>query len=163
MSIFSKTKISFKIAGLVILLGMTSAAITAGLTYNKSKASLVVESESRLEAVLANRKIGLEEFLSSIEKSLETEVQNPGVKAALVEFEKAWAELPPEKTSYLQDQYITRNPHPTGNKDELDAAQDGTSYSAVHAKYHPYFRTLLRDRGYYDIFLFDNSGTSYAL
>jgi len=158
MSVFSKTKISFKIAGLVILLGMTSAAITAGLTYNKSKASLVVESESRLEAVLANRKIGLEEFLSSIEKSLETEVQNPGVKAALVEFEKAWAELPPEKTSYLQDQYITRNPHPTGNKDELDAAQDGTSYSAVHAKYHPYFRTLLRDRGYYDIFLFDNSG-----
>ena len=28
----------------------------------------------------------------------------------------------------------------------------------MHAKYHPYFRTFLRDRGYYDVFLFDENG-----
>jgi len=60
--------------------------------------------------------------------------------------------------SALQDLYITSNPHPTGSKDELDSAKDGSTYSMIHQQYHPYFRTFLRDRGYYDIFLLDVNG-----
>ena len=77
------------------------------------------------------------------------------VSAALTEFTAAWNEIPENATNYLKDLYIFDNPHPTGSKDNYYAAPDGSTYSAVHAKYHPYFRTVLRDRGDYDIFLFD--------
>ncbi|CAN0464177.1 unnamed protein product, partial [Discosporangium mesarthrocarpum] len=58
----------------------------------------------------------------------------------------------------LQRQYITENPNPTGQKEKLDFAPDGSLYSAVHRKHHPFFRKFLQERGYYDIFLFDTRG-----
>jgi len=58
----------------------------------------------------------------------------------------------------LQTQYINKNPYPTGSKEKLDFAPDGSRYSDVHGEFHPYLRTVLQDRGYYDIFLFNTEG-----
>ena len=55
----------------------------------------------------------------------------------------------------LQDAYIRRNPHPIGSKLLLDAADDGTKYSQVHAAFHPFFREMLKKYGVYDVFLVD--------
>ena len=63
----------------------------------------------------------------------------------------------PEDTRALLLQYlfISSNPNPTGKKSMLDDAGDGTSYSSVHALYHPIVRNFLERFGYYDIFLID--------
>ena len=45
---------------------------------------------------------------------------------------------------------------PWGEKDQLDAAADGSAYSRLHAKYHPAIRSFLKKFGYYDIFLVDH-------
>ena len=44
---------------------------------------------------------------------------------------------------------------PLGSKHLLDRAKDESSYSALHAKYHPPVRSYLEKFGYYDIFLVD--------
>ena len=49
-------------------------------------------------------------------------------------------------------------PTPVGEKDNLDKADDGSDYSSFHRQYHPWFRQFQRERGYYDIFLFDKDG-----
>jgi class 3 adenylate cyclase len=54
---------------------------------------------------------------------------------------------------YLQYQYIVNNPHPVGEKLLLTAAEDGSEYSTVHARYHPDLVALARRFGYYDILL----------
>ena len=60
---------------------------------------------------------------------------------------------------FLQYQYIANNPNPLGSKEALDFAQDDTTYSKLHKKYHPVVRSYLQKFGYYDIFLCDlNSG-----
>ncbi|QEG21433.1 methyl-accepting chemotaxis protein [Mariniblastus fucicola] len=56
---------------------------------------------------------------------------------------------------YLQYQYISANPNPLGSKEVLDAAEDGTAYGKLHAKFHPMVRSYLQKFGYYDIFLCD--------
>ena len=56
---------------------------------------------------------------------------------------------------FLQHQYIANNPNPLGSKEKLDAAQDETTYSKLHGKYHPIVRSYLQKFGYYDIFLCD--------
>ncbi len=53
----------------------------------------------------------------------------------------------------LQYHYIQANPNPLGSKDMLDRASDQSSYSEIHAKYHPVIRNFLKKFGYYDIFL----------
>ncbi len=55
----------------------------------------------------------------------------------------------------LQYHYIGANPNPLGSKETLDFAQDGSTYSKLHAKYHPSIREFLQKFGYYDIFLVD--------
>ncbi len=58
----------------------------------------------------------------------------------------------------LKNSYITANPFKQGEKHKLDFANDGSTYSKVHAKYHPHFRTYLERYRYYDIFILDNEG-----
>ncbi|MEI7861445.1 MAG: cache domain-containing protein, partial [Planctomycetota bacterium] len=60
----------------------------------------------------------------------------------------------------LQDRYLRRNTNPVGSKQLLNAADDGSAYSSVHADVHPVFREMLQRYGVYDIFLIDaTSGT----
>ena len=58
----------------------------------------------------------------------------------------------------LQYHYIIANEHPVGKKDLLDDAGDGSRYSEVHSDVHPVLRDLVREFGFYDLFLIDGSG-----
>ena len=59
----------------------------------------------------------------------------------------------------LQHYYMAINPHPVGSKDLLDQADDQSTWSKAHGKYHPQFRDYLKAAELYDIFLIDlNSG-----
>jgi methyl-accepting chemotaxis protein len=65
--------------------------------------------------------------------------------------------LPHEDGSIiLQYHYISNNPNPTGRKDNLQMAGDGSKYSQIHSKYHPLIRNYLKKFGYYDIFMVDH-------
>ena len=60
------------------------------------------------------------------------------------------------RTIALQYSYIAANPNPLGSKDDLMSSADGTTYSKLHAEYHPHIRDFLKTFGYYDIFLVDD-------
>ena len=60
-----------------------------------------------------------------------------------------------DRAAFLQEQYIRKNPNPVGEKEKLNDADDGSSYSDVHKKYHPPIRDYLQKFQYYDIFLVD--------
>jgi class 3 adenylate cyclase len=60
---------------------------------------------------------------------------------------------------YLQYHYIAANPNPVGKKLLLDNPKDGSAYSTTHARYHPIFRKIVQEFGYYDMFLIDPEGT----
>lgn len=62
----------------------------------------------------------------------------------------------------LQTLYMSKNPHPVGEKHLLDRADDTSDYSKTHADYHPTLRNHLEKFGYYDIFLVDNT-TRYVV
>jgi hypothetical protein len=62
--------------------------------------------------------------------------------------------LPPHSVArYLQYYYIATNPQQDRRK--LDLAADKSAYSAVHQKYHPYFRGLVEDLPFSDFYLVD--------
>ena len=56
---------------------------------------------------------------------------------------------------FLQDAYIVRNPHPAGRRDLLDDARDGSTYSKVHATYHPLMRAAGATLGFEDFMIVD--------
>ncbi len=66
---------------------------------------------------------------------------------------------------YLQYQYIVANQFDIGEKFLLDAAEDSSDYSKVHAYYHPRMRNIMRKFGFYDLFLvnFETGDVVYSV
>ncbi len=155
---FSRLKISEKLPIYIVGAGLL-VGLTIGIsTYLSASASLEQARRDQLTTALSGQRATLSGYLTSIENELVTLAASSTTRDALLWFSEAWEELGDQPTKQLQQLYITENPHPTGQKEELDAADDGSSYSDIHGLYHPWFRKFLRARGYYDIFLFDPDG-----
>lgn len=157
-SLITNLKISQKlpiaIVGTALLLG---AGI--GISNYWAASTQVQEGvEQKLTAVVEGRAVALHDYLSSIEQDIRYTATSPAVLDALEEFGAAWRDLGSNQTATLQKLYIIDNKHDLGEKHLLDAAADGSSYSKVHAAYHPWFRQFLTERSYYDIFLLDADG-----
>ena len=152
----SNLNISQKLPLLIVGLAVLSAAVTGFITVNKAQSDLIHAAKEKLVALQASRVNALSNYLGSIEQDLSSLSKNAYVRQALFDFIRGWNELgfQGEQEQILQSLYITDNPNPTGSKEELDFAKDGSVYSKVHAEYHSWFRHFLRQRDYYDIFSF---------
>ena len=158
MNMINNIKIKYKLPVIIVAIAITAAAVIGFALYSQAKSAIRLETEQKLEALAANREVQLADYLKSIEEDLVTVADNPFTLEALRAFSDGWAQIPFARTQTLQDLYIHNNPNPLGEKENLDFAKDGSAYSQAHAKYHTWFRSFLRARGYYDVFLFDMEG-----
>lgn len=150
--------LAVKLAILIILLAVSGAAAIGVISYLSARDSQRAGIDQSLSIVVDARRDALQAYLDTIDGDLRVLAQSPLARQAVTDFEAAWGRIDGDRTDVLQTLYITENPHPMGQKDALDAADDGSSYSAVHARLHPWFRAFLKERGFYDIFLFDIDG-----
>lgn len=58
-------------------------------------------------------------------------------------------------TLALQQDYISNNPNPLGEKDKLVSIDNTTRYSLSHLKYHSEIRDFLKTFSFYDVFIVD--------
>ncbi|MBB4301157.1 methyl-accepting chemotaxis protein [Rhodobium orientis] len=150
-------RLAFRIPALVAVSALVLTVAVGVASYWAASTNAHDMTMERLEAVAGSRKAELTHYLEAVDEDLKTLAASPMTIDAVQAFTKSWREIGADPTAALQKAYIEDNPHPTGKKDELDSAGT-TPYDGVHAAYHPWFRKLLRARGYYDIFLFDTEG-----
>jgi methyl-accepting chemotaxis protein len=134
------------------------AATIAGATGCIVSANeLTKKSESLLDGAASTKVAAAEKYFKSVETDITELGQSRHVADALESFTAGYAAMS-DPTRDLQQLYIDGNRNKAGEKEKLDAASDGSPYSAAHARLHPWFRSLLRLNGFYDIFLFDTQG-----
>jgi len=141
----------------VLLLIITGLLLSSIIIYKVSEGFNKAEGNKLISLVEA-RKSELSNYLDIVVSDLKVQAHNPVVSDALGNFKGAWSSLSGNKVQALQDAYIKNNPHPQGEKHKLDEATTGTLYDTMHATFHPYFRKLLTERQYYDVFLIDPDG-----
>ncbi len=155
-------KLSQKLPVVIAGLAVIAAAVTGTFTYFSASESMMRAAEEKLSALGEARKRALANYMDAIRQDLRFQASNPQIRQALESFTWAWQEMGAETAgkpgARLRKLYIDDNPNPVGEKENLDDAGDGSAYSDVHALYHPWLRTFLRERGYHDIFLFDLDG-----
>jgi len=151
-------KISIKlplfIAGAALISGI-AIGIANDIT---AEHQLKTEVEQKLIGIMESRKSALDTYLASIQQDLQAMSVNDMVQQSLSGFTGAFREVGKDPLKTLHDLYITKNPHPTGSKHLLDAAEDDSEYTMQHELVHSKFRELLIQRDYYDIFLIDMQG-----
>lgn len=158
MSFLNDLNISRKLPIIILFMVLVSTLATNTNSLLQAKSAKLESVRNTLDALRASRANSLEGYLASISEDMSTLAHNQETVDSLREFESAWHKIPGNKAQHLQKLYIENNPHPTGEKEKLDAATDGSEYSKYHAKHHPHFRHYLYSKGYYDIFLFNTGG-----
>ena len=136
--------ISKKLPIIMILLTLTSSIVSETIALTRSSSDAFKAAENKLTALRESRKSSMENYLNSINQDLSALAQNDYVKQALLDFKDGWDALQFNQTEMLQDLYIDNNPNPTGSKEELDYATDGSLYSQNHKKYQKLVFYLLQ-------------------
>jgi methyl-accepting chemotaxis protein len=143
----------------VALIGVWVAALGGAWIGSRSGAEEVLRDERELFGTLIRiRRAQLAAYFATTIEESRFWARNRITRQALREFSSAWSELGGAATETLQRLYIDQNPYPTGERDNLERADDDSTYSQVHAQYHYWLRSFLLHRGIYDVFLFDPAG-----
>jgi methyl-accepting chemotaxis protein len=153
-----KLGMTAKLTGMVLSAVLVACMAIGIPSYFAAKQQLEAEEGAKLKALNEVRVEALSDYLNSIVQDIRSLRTSAQTHEALRDFAEAWMEIDSSQTAFLHKHYISGNPNPAGQKEKLDYAADGSRYSAVHKKHHPFFRTFLQERGYYDIFLFDPQG-----
>jgi methyl-accepting chemotaxis protein len=151
-------KISIKLPIVIVSLALIALGITAYFAVSSAENALETAQSSKLEAVQESRISNLNNYLGSIQEDVLLLAQNNTIIDAIKDLEDSFAEFGPTKMQIAQGLYIENNANAAGEKHKLDYAPDGSTYSQMHKKYHPWFRQVMETRGYYDIFLVNEDG-----
>ncbi|SDG85406.1 methyl-accepting chemotaxis protein [Roseospirillum parvum] len=152
-----RLRISVKLPAVIVGAVLAAVLITGALAYVRSANELLASAEQKLLALKEGRTAAIDTYLDSIVQDLEVIAASPQVGSSLISFNAAFQQLENPQVA-LQAAYISNNPHPTGEKDKLDAADTGSAYDRLHGRLHPWFRRLQQARGYYDVFLINAAG-----
>lgn len=146
-------KLTLMIAALVMAsLGVLTTVVLVAQTQT-TEVMIVADLSDRSENAISEFKV----YLEDVEHDLHMWSTLPVTRQALTQFTAAWQELD-RPSDYLTHHYIDNNPNPIGQRDRLDAARDGSSYTNAHRNFHSSYNALKDERGYYDVFLFDVDG-----
>lgn len=158
MSLFSKMKISKKLPIFMVGLALLNVLVTSSIGAYSSVKNAKHANEIKMVELLETKEHSLQMVFKAFAQDSELLGHAAIVEEAIHKFDAQWQALPGNPEKYLQNVYIDSNPHPTGEKHKLDIANDGSGYSAVHKEYHSFFRNFIEEKGYYDLFLFNDKG-----
>jgi hypothetical protein len=126
---FKDVKITKRIPILLISFALFSAMITGFIAYSAAAKEMKIAAENKMFSLLESRNSALEYYFDTIEQDLSFHAQSPLIIEALDDLTLAYASIPTDKAHYLQDQYITKNPYSTTQKDALLTIDDNSDYN----------------------------------
>jgi methyl-accepting chemotaxis protein len=144
-----------------ILIGVPTLCLMLAVSiasFFSAKNSLVHQQGLAFDQLLMDKSARLGRWLEAAQQDITVLSQLTLTREAILDFDAGWMELEGNRTETLQRLYIDDNPFPTGEKEKLLQAEDGSTWSAMHGQYHEDFRAFQEVRHYYDLFLFDMEG-----
>jgi|GEM_PF-1007580 len=142
-----------KLPVILVVFVLIAVLATSALSYFKAASALEEQVDQELLVLNEGRGNQVRELIDAMINDAEMLGESEQVSAALTAFSSAFV-----GREALVRSYVTDNPYPVGERQKLAAAGDGSAYSAAHRRFHPFFRAMIDDKGYYDVFLIDRTG-----
>ncbi len=158
MHLLEKIKFSHKIMVGVMTFIIAMGVLTGFVSFKFTEKEADLQIRDKLQTIVELRKLDLDRYFTTLKEDLSLLSNNPFIRNAAKDFTVYWYEVAGEQATYLQNAYIKNNKNPFGEKDALNQGADGSAYSKVHSKYHPWIRSFAKERGYHDIFIINTKG-----
>lgn len=157
---FSDMPLKRKLPIVISIASLLAGGIVGALAVTETTNLSRQDKAGTLEEIVSSRSREMTRLFELMGKDLRVLAANPQVLNATENFIAAIGELGENGPSILQDLYINENPNIVGEKQKLFDAQDGSTYSDLHSRYHRYFKAFVENYGFYDVFLFDAEGNN---
>lgn len=141
---------------LLIFLGIAliPLAIAGTIAVMQARSALNNETDDKLVAVRDIKTSQISSYFSERIGDVKVFSSDPTIVAAMEDFHQAVNEMMQAQNiseadvmGQMRDSYL--------KQPNLNAAKDGSAYSTVHNKYHPFIKKYVEAYGYYDAFLVD--------
>ncbi len=151
-------KLSRKLPLIIAIPAVLLVTASSGFQLQQAATAMEKDHLAAYKSYIHERRYAIEEWLADGRTDVAALAASYGIKAALRDFSGAWDTFDGDVSGEMRRLYISDNPNPLGQKDELVAADDGSNWSVAHEQHHVGLRSHQRARGYYDLFLFDMAG-----
>ena len=153
-----RSGLSLKISTVIGAVAISSALAGGGIMVHFMQAQEVQSASEKLDILQNARKTAVEQYIGALRNDLSTLASSDYTRRALYEFRDGWSEIGNNPTKALQAAYIQNNSFDVKERAKLDQANDGSAYTETHARYNPWFRNYLEQKGYSDLYVFDRDG-----
>ena len=153
--------IAKKLPALFALLTTISVVSVGMLSYMEMANSMEKDVLTKVQATEGSLNNSFANEFGRINADLEVMAQSNVTQDALVRLGAGFENIAKggdNPREFLQRSYIRQSPFPEGERHNLETVDDGSYYSKFHPKYHGWFRNIMLEYGYHDIFLVSASG-----
>jgi len=152
-------KISQKLPMVLVGAALFVALGVGIVSYRVSEATVNQMAEQRLSTIASIRAQSMTELLDKMKSDLIKSSSDESLGGAMGELRSTWEQSDKEDpTAFLQDGFITNNPHAANERHLANTAKQFTNYDFSHSRIHPGFSTQAVNAGYKDILLISNDG-----
>ncbi len=141
------------VLSIVVLLGGY-----ASFVLNDMRTALISQAVTGLQAATARSTYRVDKWFDATEESLKATAGTKFARDSILQLSVVLRAMGPEAPEFLRRTYVDPNPETGTARDSFDYASDRSAYGMIHAKVHDFFRSMRRENGYYDVFLFDADG-----
>lgn len=148
-------------AKLPIILGTLALAALLAMGYTSHRVArdaLMDAAHVRIETVVVAKETEVSAWFSVVASDLASLSASPTAVRAIRDFSMAWERLGKSAPEILQEQFITRNPYPAGERYRLEQPASVSDYSIAHNRYHAGFVSMLEQKAYHDLMILDQEG-----
>ncbi|MCZ4271627.1 methyl-accepting chemotaxis protein [Maritalea porphyrae] len=142
---------------------LVGAALFVGLgvglvSYSVSEDTVNKMAEQRLSTIASIRAQSMTELLENMKADLLKTAGDTALGGTLGELRSTWEQADKEPTAFLQEGFITNNPHAENERHLANTAKQFTNYDFAHSRIHPSLATQAVNAGYKDILLISADG-----
>jgi methyl-accepting chemotaxis protein len=158
MTILNAIKISMRLPLIIGAVSVAIATMIGVLGYYDFQRNMLQESRNALKILTDERARSLETWANGFERNVLNYASSSKTLKALHAFSASFYLSSDNPMRDRQQDYITDNPNPPDQREKLDRASENVPYNFQHEVYHPFFRSVVQDGGYYDAYLFSANG-----
>jgi len=142
---------------------LVGAALIVGLgvgfvSYTISQSTVNQMAQQRLSTIASIRAQSMTDLLAKMKTDILATAKSKGLGNTLGELRSTWEQADKNPTEFLQEGFITKNPHPENERHLANTAKQFTNYDFTHSRVHPGLATQAVNAGYKDILMISADG-----
>ena len=153
-----RTSLTILLPTVFVLSMLALLAGHATIVLADMRKALMSQAITGMEAATARATRRVDAWFDATERTLNTAAATRQTRDSIQQLSVILRAAGAEGPDFLRKTYVEPNPATGTQRDVFDYSTDRSAYGQTHAKVHDHFRSLRREHGFYDVFLFDAQG-----